>query len=263
MKHPLWNSNLARILGTLLPHLGFLLLATLPIVGCHSKPSEQAAPETESISLFKEGRGVLLSEETRKLFELEIVEVQERPMPRRIQKTAQVFRIEPDAQADAAVLLSVDEAKQLNVGQVASVRVLGESDPEITGTLTRLDKQTQTAFGHTEGVIQFADVNQNCPMGAFVSVTFTNQDSNPVLVVPQLALLSAADGHFVYTVSGTHLTRTRVKPGATSRGWVESADGLYAGDSVAAKGVENLWLVELSALKGGTPCCPVPKKKDK
>jgi multidrug efflux pump subunit AcrA (membrane-fusion protein) len=234
----------------------------LAIVGCHSKRSEQAAFETEELSLFKEGKGVLLSDETRKLFELEIVEVEERPMPRRIQKTAQVFRIEPDARADAAVLLSVNEAKQLNVGQAASVRGLAERDPEITATLTRLDKQTQAAFGHTEGVVQFT-ANQKCSMGAFVSVTFTNQDSKPVLVVPQAALLSAADGHFVYTVSGTHLTRTRVKPGAISRGWVEIEDGLYAGDSVAARGVENLWLVELSALKGGTPCCPVPKKKEK
>jgi hypothetical protein len=37
-------------------------------------------------------------------------------------------------------------------------------------------------------------------------------------------------------------------------------DGLYAGDSVAVRGVDGLWLVELSALKGGTPCCSVPKK---
>ena len=28
----------------------------------------------------------------------------------------------------------------------------------------------------------------------------------------------------------------------------------------SAKGVDNLWFIELSALKGGTPCCPVPKK---
>jgi len=28
---------------------------------------------------------------------------------------------------------------------------------------------------------------------------------------------------------------------------------------VAVKGVQNIWLVELSALKGGTPCCPVKK----
>ena len=252
-----------RALRDTLFRCGCSLLLTLAIVGCHSKRSEQAASETEELSLFKEGKGVLLSDETRKLFELEIVEVEEKPMPRRIQKMAQVFRIGPDARKDAAVLLNVDEAKQLNLGQLASIKGLGESDPQITGTLTQFDKQTQAAFGRTEAVIQFADVNQKCPMGACVSITFTNQDSKPVLVVPQAALLSAADGYFVYTVSGTHLTRTRVKPGAISGGWVEIEDGLYAGDSVAARGVENLWLVELSALKGGTPCCPVPKKKDK
>jgi len=256
-------SRPGRTLRDTMCRYGFSLLVILAIVGCHSKRSEQAAPETESVNLFKEGKGILLSDETRMLFELEIVEVEERPMPRRIRKTAQVFRVAQDARADAAALLSVDEAKQLNLGQPAGIKGPEESDPEIAGTLIRLDKQTQAAFGQTEAVIQFSVANQKCPMGAFVNVTFTNQDSKPVFVVPQPALLTAADGYFVYTVSGTYLTRTRVKPGATSRGWVEIEDGLYAGDSVAARGVENLWLVELSALKGGTPCCPVPKKKDK
>jgi len=60
-------------------------------------------------------------------------------------------------------------------------------------------------------------------------------------------------------VNGTHLTRTRVKTGASSEGLVEVQDGLYTGDSVAVKGAQNIWLVELSAIKGGTPCCPVKK----
>ena len=72
-------------------------------------------------------------------------------------------------------------------------------------------------------------------------------------------MLVAADGTYVYAVNGTHLTRTRIKTGAASEGLVEIQDGLYAGDSVVVKGVQNIWLVELSALKGGTPCCPVKK----
>ena len=93
-----------------------------------------------------------------------------------------------------------------------------------------------------------------------MTATLTNGEARPVFVVPESALLVTADGSYVYAVNGTHLTRTRVKTGAASEGFVEIEDGLYAGDSVAAKGVDGLWLVELSALKGGTPCCPVPKK---
>ena len=73
-------------------------------------------------------------------------------------------------------------------------------------------------------------------------------------------MLSAADGDYVYVVNGKHLTRTKVKTGGAFEGFVEIVDGLYAGDSVAAKAVNSLWFVELSALKGGKPCCVAPKK---
>ena len=115
-------------------------------------------------------------------------------------------------------------------------------------------------LGQVEGLVEFADPQQRYPAGALVTATFTNGETKTVLVVPESALLTAADGSYVYTLNGSHLVRTRVKPGAVSDGFLEIEDGLYAGDSVAAKGVDGLWLVELSALKGGTPCCPVPKK---
>jgi len=240
----------------------FLLLVTLAVAGCSSKQSDKVAPETENVSLFKEGKGVLLSTETRKLFELEIVEAEERAMPRRIHKTGQVYRAaRQTTPASAMLLLTANERKQLSVGQLCNINGAGDIPGEINGTLIRLDTHAEAAFNQIEGLIQFADPDHRFRAGAFLRLTFTNRDSRPVLVVPQSALLIAADGAFVYTVNGAHLSRTRVKPGAISGGWVEIEDGLYAGDSVAAKGVENLWLVELSALKGGTPCCPVPKKE--
>jgi multidrug efflux pump subunit AcrA (membrane-fusion protein) len=93
-----------------------------------------------------------------------------------------------------------------------------------------------------------------------VKATFNQNGPTFSIVVPKSALLSGAEGDSVYTVNGTHLTRTRVKAGMTREDRVEIRDGLYAGDIVACKGVEGLWAVELSALKGGTPCCPMPKK---
>jgi multidrug efflux pump subunit AcrA (membrane-fusion protein) len=123
-----------------------------------------------------------------------------------------------------------------------------------------LDTQAQIVLAQSEALVEFADPQQRYPAGTFLAVTMTNGAARTVFVVPQSALLTAADGSYVYAVNGSHLTRTRVKPGAVSEGLVEIEDGLYAGDSVAARGIDNLWLVELSALKGGTPCCPVPKK---
>jgi hypothetical protein len=36
---------------------------------------------------------------------------------------------------------------------------------------------------------------------------------------------------------------------------VEITDGLYSGDKVASRAVQNLWLTELRFVKGGAGCC--------
>jgi multidrug efflux pump subunit AcrA (membrane-fusion protein) len=201
----------------------------------------------------------LFSDETKKLFGLEVTEVTEKTMQRRVQKMAQVYRAGREGvRASALLCLGAEEVKGLNVGQ--PVKLKADDVPEISGMLVLLDTQAQTVLGQIEGLVEFTDPQQRCPAGAFVKATFTNGEAKTVLVVPESALLTAADGNYVYVINGSHLVRTRVKPGATSEGFVEIEDGLYAGDFVAVKGVDNLWLVELSALKGGTPCCPVPKK---
>ena len=239
-----------------------LPLALMALAGCDSKPAEGVPSESEAVRLFKDGKGVWFSDETRRLFDLEIAEVTEKPIPRQIRKTAQVFRAGCESKpASAMMLVSVGEAKELKVGQLVSLQPPSGSGPEIKGKLVRLDTLTQTVLSQVEALLEFPDPLPRCTEGTFLSATFTNHRDKPVLVVPESALLNAADGCYVYTVNGTHLTRTRVKTGASSQGWLEIEEGLYLGDSVAAKGVENLWLVELSAIKGGTPCCPVPRKK--
>ena len=239
-----------------------LPLALMALAGCDSKPTEGVPSQSETVKLFKDGKGVWFSDETRRLFDLEIAEVTEKPIPRRIRKTAQVFRASCESKpASAMMLVSLGEAKDLKLGQPVSLKPPAGSGPEANGKLVRLDSQTQSVFGQIEALLEFPDPEQRYAAGTFLIATFTNDTGKPVLVVPESALLNAADGCYVYTVNGTHLTRTRVKPGATSQGWLEIEEGLYPGDSVAAKGVENLWLIELSAIKGGTPCCPVPRKK--
>ena len=241
-----------------------LPLALIALAACDSKHAagESVPSEGETVKLFKTGKGVWFSDETRGLFDLEIAEVTEKPIPRRIRKTAQVFREGCKSKpAGAMMLVSEDEAKELMVDQPVSLKPPAASGPEIIGKLVRLDTQTQTVLSQIEALLEFPDPQSRSAAGTFLSATFTNDRDKPVLVVPESALLNAADGCYVYTVNGTHLTRTRVKTGASSQGWLEIEEGLYLGDSVAAKGVENLWLVELSAIKGGTPCCPVPRKK--
>jgi multidrug efflux pump subunit AcrA (membrane-fusion protein) len=243
--------------------LALLLAMALALVGCHRQKAAEARhdAEVESVELFKEGRGVWFSDETRKLFGLEVVEATEKQMPRRVEGIAQVYRAARDGNpAAASLLLSADEAKNLNDGQPVRLRAAAADGPEIIGKLVRLDSEVHGALGQIEALVEFVDPEQHCAMGTFLTSTISDKQFKPALVVPESALLAAADGCYVYTVNGTHLTRTRVKAGAASDGFVAIEDGLYEGDAVVARGVENLWLVKLSALKGGTPCCPVPKK---
>jgi len=235
------------------------LLLAVALMGC--KQSEQPASESVSLSLFKQGKGVLFSEETKKLFGIEIAEVTEKSMQPRAEKSAQVYRTgTAGGPCSALLLLDADEAATFAIGKPVQIRALKGQKQELPGKLVRLDGQATAALGQVEGVIEFADPQKEFEAGEFVTVAFTTGEPKPVFVVHESAVLLAADGTYVYAVNGTHLTRTRVKTGATSEGLVEVRDGLYAGDSVAVKGVQNIWLVELSALKGGTPCCPVPKK---
>src|SRR5947207_3014185 len=130
----------------------------MAMAGCDSKPAESVSPENQTVKLFKEGKGVWFSDETRRLFDLQIAEVTEKPIPRQIRKTAQVFRSGCESKpASAMMLISVGEAKELKLGQPVSLKPPAGSGPEINGKLVRLDTQTQTVLGQIEALLEFPD----------------------------------------------------------------------------------------------------------
>jgi hypothetical protein len=245
-------------------------LASLPLslavgwlfAGCGEKHNSSVeSAEGEAVPLFQEKKGIRLPDEMKKVFGVETAEVAEQPMQREIRKLARVYReARPDALGGASVMMTTAETRDLKPGQMVRLKVDG-SDSELSGELARVDEQTHSALGQAEALVEFADAQQRVGVGAFSTATFLIGESKPVLVVPKTALLTAADGRFVYAVNGEHFTRTKIKTGAATDGFVEVEEGLYSGDEVVAKSVESLWLIELSALKGGKPCCAVPKKE--
>jgi multidrug efflux pump subunit AcrA (membrane-fusion protein) len=242
----------------------FILLTIFGLYGCSPKPEPAALEKAESkgIELYQKGKGLLLPEKMKSMFGLELAEVAEKPMGRYLTGTAQVYRrAEADRAALATVLISADEAKELSEGQ--AVRLMGKKGEaaELTGKLVKLDTRAESYLGQTEALIEIADKAHALVEGDVLTATLTIREPKPVVAAPQSAILGCAEGSFVYVVNGEHLTRTAVKTGTRSDGWVEIIDGLYSGDVVAIKALERLWFIELSALKGGTPCCPVPKKE--
>jgi len=234
-------------------------LSLLLIVGSGCRKSESHDPATESVELFHKGKGVWLPEQIRSEFGLALEEVSEKRFSKKIQKQAQVFRAS-EATGEAVVFLSGAEANELRRGQ--AVRLKFTNGAVFSGTLTRIENGMRAVSEQFEGVIEFPG-RAGVVAGTFVEAEFELPVGPPVIAVPRGAVLQMAHGTYVYARNGEHLTRTRVRTGSSHDGFIEIEEGLYSGDAVVTKGIESVWLVELSALKGGKPCCAVPKKGNK
>ena len=231
----------------------FSLVALLAITGCRKEQVEQTAA-AEELKLFEKGKGLRLPEQTCQMIGVETVEVAEKKFQRTLEVTAQVYE-RTERSLRAVATLRSDEAKFLKAG--AKMALLGSAGPSntVSGTLLRLENLGSQA----EAVLEFPN-RDRLDVGSFFRVQFTAAEAHTALAVPSDSVIHGAEGPFVYAVNGTHFTRTPVKVGVIANGFTEIVDGLYAGDSVAGKATEPMWMIELYALKGGTPCCPVPKK---
>lgn len=255
----------APIAGKLRILVGGLLAAF--VAGCggeRTNPTTHQAKETHGaneIELFEKNKGVRLPPELQRELGVATAELAEKSVTRRVEKIAQVYR------AGAAVAwLDEAEAREARVGQSVSLRANAsnlKAQPSrlATGVLVRLNAASGAASGQVEALIEFEDPAGRVPAGSSLVVAFTAERAHTALAVPESAVIHGAGGAFVYAVNGGHFTRTMVKPGAAADGWVEITDGLYAGDVVVTQAADSLWLIELCALKGGSPCCPVPTKK--
>jgi multidrug efflux pump subunit AcrA (membrane-fusion protein) len=238
-----------------------MLAGAVFFCGCNEHKDEARESEAESagLQLFEKNKGLRLPDEMQRSLGVETLEVTDRPMARRIEKPAQVYRGASELQPAAAIVwLNAADVAHLNVGQTVSLKAA--SGEAFAGTLARLDQRLTNLLGQSEAVIEFPDSQHRASVGSLLTAIFTGTKTNTVTAIPASAIVHGVENSFVYTVSGSHYVRTPVKPGSDSDGWVEIVDGLYAGDVVVARAVDALWTIELCALKGGTPCCPVSKK---
>lgn len=234
-----------------------VLLAALAVAGCNAKQEENTATthgeheeEAPSGASYKNGKGVLVKDETKKLLGLETAEVTEKPLARKVEFTVQAFRAESAASSRwlATGTLPTNQLSGLQVGQEVALRA--DDGAAFTGRLQKLDESSVRIHGEVEVVVEFSGVTAAQPV-TFLHATLTLAGTKAGLVVPRSAVLRTAEGVFVYAVNGEAYQRTAVKTGAEADGLVEITDGLLEGDSVVTKPVESLYLVELRAVKGG------------
>ena len=213
------------------------------LTGCGGKAAkpeahEEAKEAEVSRATFKEGRGLKFLPETAAAIGLKTAPVEEHAVPRSLPVTAQVLDSGPPASLSASVAAS--DADWL------------EKTALLDAKLVRIDRATASTTGLADLTLS---VNRSgLTAGEYVPLTLTAKEASPVVAVPKSAVLHSAGGTFVYAVSGDYLVRTPVKTGAESDAFVEITDGLYSGDIIVTTPVEQLWLIELRAVKGGAGC---------
>ena len=213
--------------------------------------------EEESSASFKPGKGLVLPDETQQNIGLEVAEVMERTLPNQIHLTVQVFGEKHHHKSDSedhsgcdvqgSGFLSTNTAAAVRSGQ--PVQLLKDSDKPLSGVVLAVQKAL--ALGESEILIGVSNATAMIKSGEFVPACISLPGRGSVLAIPESALLRTSEGTFVYVVNGEAYLRTAVKIGTQAAGWVEITDGLLAGDRIATKPVQALWLIELRATKGG------------
>jgi hypothetical protein len=254
--------------------LPVLLVAGSLLVGCghkegdghdHAKKEEAHGEddahghgeEAPSGASFKAGKGVIVTEETKKLLGVEVADVTDRKLPNQIRLTVQVFGVKhhhllnPEDHTGCDVhgsgFVSTNTVAVLKAGQ--PVALMKGTNAPLGGVV--LSVQKALALGESEIVIGVSNATAALKPGEFIPARINLPREEAVPVIPQPALLRTSEGSFVYVVNGDAYFRTAVKTGSEADGWVEITDGLFAGDQVVTRPVETLWLIELRATKGG------------
>lgn len=256
----------------ILPAACALLTATVLFTGCghkegdghdHGKETGEGGghghdhgAESPSGASFKAGKGVSVTDDTKKILGLKVVDVTEEKLPHELRFTAQVYDALPNrltlaANRPARTLLASGFAAPAQAARVRAgmtVRFSAPSGATAEGTVKEV--HSALALGDAE-IDACLPADAAFKSGDFVSAILTLPRTNLVTVIPQSALLRTSEGNFVYAVNGPAYFRTAVKVGAETGDRVEITDGLLAGDQVVTTPVQTLWLIELRAVKGG------------
>ncbi len=218
---------------------------------------EEEHEESPSGASFKPGKGIILTDETRKILNVQIADVTEEKLPQVIRFNVQIFTqthrfVNPDEYHSACDIhgsgfLSQDKMAIIEPKQ--PVRVVTASKEMLDGFIVAVQKTP--AHGESEIIVGITSAGAKVKDGDFVTAAVILPREEAVTVIPRSALLKTAEGTFVYALNGAAYYRTAVKVGSESDDKIEIIDGLFAGDQVVTSPVETLWLIELRATKGG------------
>jgi hypothetical protein len=234
-----------------------LIIAAAALAACQKQTAEHSGQPPENGAQFKEGQGVALTDAMKRSISLKVAEVEEVKVAPSIRVALHVI---PDGSGlqrvafsptatTASGWLTTEQAAIVKPGMNAELTIAGA--PDDRGLVKRVEKAPYQMLGDSEVTVETATP---LPTGARVLATFHAPEGDAVTAIPRSALLTTAEGSFVYAVNGDFYVRTPVKVGALSDGHAEITEGLYTGDNVVVSPVMSLWLAELQVLRGGKAC---------
>ena len=240
-------------------HICQFILVAVALTACGKRQSPEVKKEEAVGITFKSGKGLRISDETKKIIGLEIVEASEQKLAAEFSTSVQVYghgdspatTKSGGANAYATGFVSSTQAKALKPEQAVTLKTATNPDAQLQGTILRLNSFTESVLHETEVLIEIPDTQQQFKIGTAFEGTFTAQEAQSVTAIPRSALLKTTEGTFAYVVNGDYFFRTAIKTGAENKDFVEVKDGLYSGDQIVKRPVMTLWLAELQAIKGG------------
>ena len=236
----------------------FIFIA-VAITACGKRESSEIKKEEAVGVTFKAGKGLRISDETKKILSLEIVETSAQKLAAEFTASVQVYghgdsfsEMSPDGtNAYATGFINAEQAHQVKSEQAVALHLAAHPESTIQGKVVRLDPFTESALHQTEALIEIPDDRRQFTIGTTLEAVFTAQEALTVTVIPRSAVLKTSEGAFAYVVNGDYFFRTAIKTGAENADFVEVKEGLYSGDQIVKQPVLTLWIAELQAIKGG------------
>ncbi len=212
-------------------------LVTFLSTSCDQSTAKATEKIPENGAQFREGQGLTLTDEMKNSIGFKTAAVTE-------EKISSTITLDLTATATHEARSHVPSTSPIKPGMEITIDTL-------KGTVRELEKIPFGVAGDLEAIIAFTDA---LAPGKSYQGTLHLPATSPVAAVPTSALLTTAEGTFVYTLNENAYLRTPVKIGASDTRFVEITDGLYTGDEIVTTPVMSLWMAELQVLRGGKAC---------
>ena len=125
-------------------------------------------------------------------------------------------------------------------GQAVSARSAAYPGRIFEGRVTTVGSRVDPATRSVEARAEFANKDDALRPGMFLTSTLTTATRKDAVLIPEEAVVSTADGHFVFTVVDGKVAKRKVVLGAYVFGEVEALSGLEAGTAVVVGGVQKV-----------------------